>query len=130
MRAPIVALAAVGVAVSIACSTGSGKDTGSGAGPQQTTAASPSPATTGPVLAFGDGTYETGTKAGQVPAGTYRTTVPAGSANCYWARLRDMSGQLAAIIANDNAGAGEPVIVAIAPTDGGFTTSGCGTWHR
>jgi hypothetical protein len=69
---------------------------------------------------FGDGIFKIGT--GGIAAGTYRT---AGTANCYWARL-SIIGAGENILAND-AGAG-PAVVTIFATDGGFESTGCGTW--
>lgn len=56
----------------------------------------------GPKTEFGDGTYLVGT---DIAAGTYKSAGPrAGSAipNCYWARMKDDSGQVSGIIANNN----------------------------
>lgn len=69
---------------------------------------------------FGDGTYVVGQ---DVQPGTYRTE---GGEFCYLARLSGLGGTIDEIITNDN-GSG-PQIVAIAPTDVGFETSGCGEW--
>jgi hypothetical protein len=69
---------------------------------------------------FGDGTYRVGR---DVPPGTYRTR---GGVGCYWARLRNFSGNLNAIIANDNAVG--PAVVTIKRTDRGIESNRCGTW--
>ncbi len=53
--------------------------------------------------------------------GTYRMT---GGADCYWARLSDLSG--GGIIAN---GLGANQIVSIAATDKAFETTRCGAWR-
>ena len=50
----------------------------------------------GPLTAFGDGTYEVGV---DVAAGRYKT--PGGSW-CYWERARNDSGDFGSIISNDN----------------------------
>lgn len=84
----------------------------------------------GPLTSFKDGTYEIGTTAGMVAPGKYKATVPNDSWNCYWERLRGLSGQFSDIIANGNADPGTPVIVTIAPSDKGFTSNGCGTWTK
>lgn len=84
----------------------------------------------GPWTSFGDGTYEVGGGDGQVPAGKYKGTVPADSFGCYYARLKDTSGGVDAIIANDVANKGEPVIVTIRAGDNAFNTAGCGTWAK
>ncbi|MFD5244979.1 hypothetical protein ACFWIW_10570 [Amycolatopsis sp. NPDC058340] len=61
------------------------------------TTAPPSP--TGPLTEFGDGTYKVGE---DIAAGTYKSP---GGAFCYWARLRNDSGDFGAIITN-HAGSG------------------------
>jgi hypothetical protein len=71
---------------------------------------------------FGAGAYIVGTD--MIP-GTYRNS---GGANCYYERLRGFNGGLNAIIANGNTS--NPTIVAIAPTDAGFQSNGCGTWTK
>jgi hypothetical protein len=70
---------------------------------------------------FVDGTYPVGT--GGIQAGTYRT---AGGANCAWARLSVFPPIPSAVLAN-GAGSG-PAVVTIFADDGGFKSSGCGTW--
>jgi hypothetical protein len=72
----------------------------------------------------GDGTYLVGT---DIKPGTYRTSGPAGS-GCYWARLKNTSGDSGSILANDNTDG--PTVVTIKPTDGAFETSGCADWTR
>jgi hypothetical protein len=47
---------------------------------------------------------------------------------CYWARLSGFGGSLDEIIANDNS-PGSHVIVDIAATDVGFSSSSCGNWY-
>ena len=62
----------------------------------------------------------------QVTPGTYRANVISG---CYWERLRDFTGQLSGVIANDFVGTGGQQLVTIASSDLGFRTdSECGTW--
>lgn len=70
---------------------------------------------------FGSGTYRVGTG---IPAGTYRTRLPA--ADCYWERLRGFSGDFDEIIANDFASGYH--VVTIKSTDKGFRSSRCGRW--
>jgi hypothetical protein len=54
----------------------------------------------GPAISFaGDGEYLVGT---DIAAGTYKTAGADGSFGCYWARLKDASGEFDAIIANNN----------------------------
>lgn len=78
-----------------------------------------------PAASFpGDGTYEVGV---DVKPGTYKSAKPA-SGNCYWARLKGDSGQLADIIANNNSSG--PSVVTIKSTDKVFQTTGCEDWVR
>lgn len=56
----------------------------------------------GPATAMGDGTYEVGP---DIVAGKYKTPGTGGSGvldSCYWARMKDDSGDLGSIIDNDN----------------------------
>jgi hypothetical protein len=84
---------------------------------EETTSEPPEPS----FVTFGDGQHRVGS---DIPAKTYRA--PDASFGCYWARLKDFSGDLDSIIANENASG--PSVVTIEPTDGGFDTSGCGEW--
>lgn len=62
----------------------------------------------------------------QVSPGTYSANVQSG---CYWERVRDFRGQLAAVIDNDFISTSGPQFVVIAPGDVGFHSDGdCGTW--
>jgi len=72
---------------------------------------------------FGDGTYQVGT---DIQPGTYRTRE--GSPGCYYERLSGFSGEFDDILANGNADA--PAVIAIKPTDAGFTSQDCGTWTK
>jgi hypothetical protein len=72
-------------------------------------------------VSFGDGTNQIGAA---LPSGTYRTL--ANSSGCYWERLSGFSGQLSDVITNGFSIV--PQVVTIAPTDAGFSSSGCGTW--
>ena len=73
---------------------------------------------------FGDGTHRVGK---DIAAGTYRAPkVSGGLGGCYWARLRNFSGGLNSIIANDNASG--PAVVTIKGSDRGFESNDCGTW--
>lgn len=69
---------------------------------------------------FGDGTYRVPR---DVSPGTYRAKDTDG---CYWARLKNFSGSLNAILANENASG--PTLVTIKRTDRGFETTRCGRW--
>jgi hypothetical protein len=71
---------------------------------------------------FGAGAYIVGT---DIDAGTYRNS---GGENCYYERLRGFNGGMNAIITNGTSS--NPSIVAIAPTDAGFQSNGCGTWTK
>ena len=59
-----------------------------------------------------------------VAPGTYRRSR---GPECYWARLRNFTGELDAIIAN---GIGGRAIGTISPSDRGFHSLRCGTWRR
>lgn len=75
-----------------------------------------------------DGTLEVGP---DVKPGTYKTTVPADSIGCYWARLRNTSGEMAGIIANGVAQPGSRVTITIKATDAAVELRGCGrAWKR
>jgi len=82
-------------------------------------------ATTKAAVSFeGDGTYQVGA---DINPGTYKSSKP-DSGNCYWARLKNDSGQFSAIIANNNS-SGQSVVT-IRSTDGVFETSGCNPWVK
>lgn len=83
------------------------------------TKCSPFSAPVVPGTTFVDGIFRIGL--GGIQPGTYRT---AGSASCYWARVTVFGGS--DILANGSGGG--PAVVTIDPTDGGFKSSGCGTW--
>jgi hypothetical protein len=75
-----------------------------------------------PIPNFADGTHVVGT---DIEAGRYIVQANAG---CYWARLRDASGDMGSIIANDNANG--QAVVDIAATDGLFESKRCGRWQQ
>ncbi|MGB9279037.1 MAG: hypothetical protein WCB57_02950 [Pseudonocardiaceae bacterium] len=83
---------------------------------------------TGPLTSFGDGTYQVGTAAGNVPAGSYRTAGPTEGMPCYWARTKDSTGKTDAIIA-DGYPTG-PTTIMIQNSDGAFLASGCAQWSK
>lgn len=88
----------------------------------------PAPAKTGGVShTVGDGTYEVGQ---DIAAGTYTTTVPADAIGCYWERDRNFSGELSAVIANDNLMSGARGRVTIKTSDKGVTFSGGCQWVK
>lgn len=80
-----------------------------------------------PPAGLGDGTYEVGV---DVKPGRYKTVVPDDSRNCYWARLKNDSGELSAIIANENNSPGARVSVTIKKSDKFFSSRGCGDWTK
>lgn len=71
---------------------------------------------------FGEGAYIVGT---DIDPGTYRNS---GGTGCYYERLRDFTGDMNSIIANNNTD--NPTVVEIAPSDAGFQSSSCGTWTK
>ena len=83
-----------------------------------------SPITKDPAVPFaGGGTYIVGV---DIAPGTWRSS---GTGSCYWERESGFSGELADIIANDNATG--PTLVEIGAGDNGFKSSaGCGTWTK
>ena len=108
------------------CKTGS-STTKSSTSPSPPASASTSATTPkGPKTSFGPGKYKVGT---DIAAGSYATDGPADSAipNCYWARERNNSGSLNAIIANDNTTGPTSVTVNAGEY---FETTGCKTWHK
>lgn len=62
----------------------------------------------------------------QFTPGTYRASAQSG---CYWERLRDFTGTLSGIIANEFVSSAGPQLVSIGASDVGFSTDAdCGTW--
>lgn len=133
------AAASTAAALLIACGAGTDPSVSSTQTPGTptfvTTMDSPSPATSAPApapsirqaITITDGVWEV---PGEVKPGTYRTTVPEDSRNCYWERLRDFEDKIDSIIANDNVKPGTRTIVTIGKTDMGFHAEGCGTWTK
>lgn len=75
-----------------------------------------------------NGTYEVGV---DIAPGKYKTTGPADTRYwpmCYWARLKDTTGDFGTIIANDNI-KGQTTIT-IKDSDGAFETNGCAPWVK
>jgi len=72
---------------------------------------------------FGDGYWKVN---GDIQPGMWQST---SATSCYWARLSGFGGELADILANDNA-SGATVIVQINAGDDGFQSSRCGTWSK
>ncbi len=79
-----------------------------------------SPITSSQTAPFGSGTYLVGV---DIAPGTWRADT---AESCYWARLRNFSGGLGGVLANNN-GVG---LVTIRASDKGFTSSLCGAWTR
>jgi hypothetical protein len=71
---------------------------------------------------FGQGTHIVGV---DIAPGTYRSR---GGDGCYWERLRDFTGGLNSILANDNVTGS--TIVTISRADKGFESSSCAAWTR
>jgi hypothetical protein len=84
--------------------------------------------TTEPVAdsTMGEGTYQIGVDA---KPGRYKTQVPQDSANCYWQRTTDDSGDMDSIIANDNLNPGARASITVNSGEF-FKSSGCGTWTK
>ncbi|WP_116044486.1 hypothetical protein [Amycolatopsis palatopharyngis] len=76
----------------------------------------------GPKVEFGPGTWEVGV---DVQPGKYKTAGPDGGLPCYWARLKDTSGDLGSII--NNSILEGPGTVTINKGEL-FETSGCQDW--
>lgn len=79
----------------------------------------------GPASSFGgDGEYLVGE---DIAAGTYKTGGGDGTFGCYWARLKDASGEFDAIIANNNLDGPGRVTVKKGEY---FQTQGCQDWKK
>ena len=83
---------------------------------------------TGPLTSFEDGTYRVGTAAREVSAGRYRSAGPTEGMPCYWARTKDSTGKVDAIIAQGYPDG--PTTVTIKHSDRAFVTSGCARWSK
>lgn len=72
---------------------------------------------------FSGGTWAVGS---QITPGRYKADNTSGDSFCYWARLKNFTGEFEGIITN-----GSQTVVDIAKTDIGFSTvNGCGTWSK
>ncbi|MGH3780630.1 MAG: hypothetical protein ACRDRO_08360 [Pseudonocardiaceae bacterium] len=117
-------------------SCGSSTSTAPVAAPQAHAPAAPKPDLvgrqpahpSGPLTTFEDGTYQVGIAAGDVPAGTYRTTGSTEGMSCYWARTKATTDTPDTVIASGYAPG--PATVTIKDSDGAFVTSGCARWTR
>ena len=82
------------------------------------------PVTASPAAPFGVGVFIVGV---DIAPGLYRSNNAAG-ASCYWERLSGFGGTSSDRIANDLGGG--PSVVAIGPTDKGFSSSRCASWSQ
>jgi hypothetical protein len=73
---------------------------------------------------IGEGTFVVGE---DIRPGRYKARAEE-NGDCYWARLKDDSGDPDSIIANNNSAGSSSVT--IKPSDGAFETSGCTPWVR
>lgn len=100
---------------------------GTGAGGDPVAVTSPAvPSVRIPVTAFDDGLWAVGL---DVRAGTYATTVPAGSAGCTWERKDSTDGSALAVLESGVGKEGDRLVVDIKPTDKVFQSVGCGHWQ-
>ncbi|WP_371616213.1 hypothetical protein [Streptomyces sp. NBC_00454] len=94
------------------------------AAPSKPAAASSAPADQAKKTAIrGSGTFKVGS---DVQPGTYRSTGNGESANCYWERAKDASGEADSIIDNENAVGS--TYVTIEATDKIFKSQDCKDW--
>jgi hypothetical protein len=133
--------AATVAALLIACGTGTTPEGSPTAQPQgqpttitlpQTTltespAASKSATPVKTVATFGDGMWQVPE---EVKPGTYKTTVPADSWNCYYEVNKGFTGELGSILTNGNQDGDKQVIMVVPKTAKGVEVSGCGTWVK
>lgn len=131
--------AAAAIALTIACGAGStptgsptavpeGKPTATTILVEQSPTASASPAKVATtVTTFGDGMWQVPE---EVKPGTYKTTVPADSFNCYYAVLKNFDSELDSILSNGNQGPGKQVIMSVTKAAKGVDVTGCGTWVK
>jgi len=87
-----------------------------------------SPELNGP---FGNGMYRVGV---EVAPGTYRTGGAGILGFCDWSRLSSFNGDPSSVIQSghvyNTAGSGNTDTVTVAPTDVGFSSTGCGGWTK
>ncbi|HZD16062.1 MAG: hypothetical protein QOH09_159 [Pseudonocardiales bacterium] len=83
---------------------------------------------TGPLTSFGDGTYQVGTAAGDIAAGSYRSAGSTEGMPCYWARTGDLAGKVDTIIAEGYPSG--PTTITIKNSDSAFLASGCAPWNK
>jgi hypothetical protein len=82
-----------------------------------------------PANVFGQGIYEVGVGSGQMAPGKYHTDGPGqGEGYCYYARLKDTTGQADSIIANVNTRG--PATVTVKSTDAAFEIQGDCTFRK
>lgn len=119
----IVAVVTNGTGTRPGPSSGGSVATGGATNTEPTPTATQTPS--GPATAIGQGTYVVGS---DIVAGTYKTAGPTGDLPCYWARLKNTSGDFSAIITNGNP-TGQTTVT-ISKTDGAFETTGCQQWTK
>jgi hypothetical protein len=100
---------------------------GSESGTQAAATSPPALEQRGPVTTFDDGQWLIGT---DIEAGTYATTVPAGSAGCTWERKDSTDGTANSVLESGIGTEGERLVVDIKSTDQVFGSVGCGLWQR
>ena len=118
LRWTVLVVATLAVAVTLVIAV-QNTDGGTDAAPQSEAAQQPAE----PVGSFSDGTYRVGQ---DISPGTYQNSDS--SRTCYWKRLSGFSGALDDIITS--AIGGSIQIVAVKPSDAGFSANRCGTWQR
>lgn len=123
--------AALALIVAVGCGGGttgsSDPDTAAPPAAGQDATSKTDKAAEGKPAGIGDGQYEVGS---EIQVGDYRTTVPADSFGCYWARVHDFDGELQSIIANGNLQAGARGRITVKKTDAGVEFTGGCTWKR
>lgn len=117
------------IAIMAACGAATGDATSSSATTNQGSAATSPAAGSKPTSAassISEGVYEVGV---DIKAGKYKTAgLEEDSPICYWARLKNDSGEMNAILANDAVPG--PTTVTIKKTDKYFKTNGCKPWQK
>jgi hypothetical protein len=81
--------------------------------------------TPAPQNQFSDGTYLVPK---EVPYGQYKTDGKGDGAGCYWARMKDLSGAITSINANDNISG--PTTIEISPGDAAIKVNGGCQWAK
>lgn len=130
--AALAAVVAVGALVLIGCVLGATL-TGVFGNLSSSSDATPTPAPTWidpsreAVATFGDGQWLV---TRDIRAGTYETTVPAGSPGCTWERNASTDGTASSVLDSGAGAVAVKIVVTIKETDAVFQSQGCGNWHR